>query len=111
MDKQDPVENLEYGRFLGRITMLTSMEIISRADLLAAYHFVLEYIKSRDFDLSAIETDTAGVDLDGCESIMDSLVDVFRFEADASVLYGDIDNALAVVLEEILAEQEDELDI
>lgn len=107
MEKQALIDNLEneYQRFTDRVAMLPPAEIIARADLIAAYHFALEYIKSEDFDLSAIEVDTGEIDLEDCESILDSLVDTFRFEADASSLHEDINNALSVVLEDIRYEQ------
>lgn len=108
MDKQALIDNLadEYERFTNRVAMLPPVDIIARADVIAAYHFTLEYIKGEDFELSDIGVDTDEIDLEDCESIMDSLVDTFRFEADASSLHEDINKALSVVLEDIRYEQQ-----
>ena len=100
MDKQDLIAKLEqeYRVFTDRIAMLSPREIIARADVIAGMHYVLEYIKSEDFDISEINADISAINIGSAEGILDDIHDTWRFELNDSSLYCDLDIVIDLVL-------------
>lgn len=100
MDKQDLIAKLEqeYEIFTNRIAMLPAREIIARADVIAGMHYILEYIRSEDFDISDVSADIATIDIGAEEGLLDDIHDTFRFEMNDSIHYDDLINSLDLVL-------------
>lgn len=108
MNKQDLIDKLaqEYETFTDRMAMLSQREIIARADVIAGMHFVLEYIRSEDFDISDINADISAIDIKAAEGLLDEIHDTFRFEVNDNTLYDDLVNSLDLVLGNLLYAQQ-----
>ena len=100
MNRQALIDKLEqeYGQFTDRMAMLSPREIIARADVIAGMHYVLEYIKSDDFDISDVSVDIAAINVGEADGLLDDLYESFRFEMDDIGLHDDIINSLDLVL-------------
>lgn len=81
MEKQALIGKLEkeYNDFTDRIALLPPRDIIARADVIAGYHYVLEHIRSEDFDLSDIIDETGVPDLDQVEGMLEDIYELFRY--------------------------------
>lgn len=92
MEKQTLVDKLEkeYEAYTGQIALLPPREIISRADVIAGYYYVLQCIKSDDFDLSGILEETGASDLDQADGLLEDIYELFRYTTE-----GELDSEVA----------------